>query len=372
MTALLPSWRRWFAPVALAALTAPALGMLVAPVQTRSSAENRMLAPSPPPPRSLAGWLTYPKAVNAYLRDHFAFRRILISADNQLHWCLGGQIDGGEVLRGKADRLFLRENLLIVSGAVVRPAAVEAYGALLCKMQAQLAPRSVTLVFSMAPSPAVIYPEDLPDWVPHGAPSEADLVLSKARACGVKAVDLRPALIAAKAGGSIYYHHDTHWTAKGALIAYNRLVLALGRPDWVTPPESLSWRDTVENIADLEHMSGATDLPQEPMQAPDLTAQRQSLTERLIDGLDNGPGRSNAISSTGHPGPTVLIIGDSYSQDFMPPYFAPHVGQIDWIYHRACGFDWTVFDRVKPDYVIVMPADRSAACKPGVQPLHGP
>jgi hypothetical protein len=96
------------------------------------------------------------------------------------------------------------------------------------------------------------------------------------------------------------------------------------------------------------------------------------LSETLIDGLDNGPGRSNAVSSTGHPGPTVLIIGDSYSQDFMPPYFAAHVGHIAWIYHRACGFDWTVFDRVKPDYVIVMPADRSAACKPGGRPLHMP
>jgi alginate O-acetyltransferase complex protein AlgJ len=113
---------------------------------------------------------------------------------------------------------------LVVTGDIVRPKAVEVYGALLCRLHDQLAARSVPMVFAMAPSPAVIYPEDLPNWVPRGAPSEADLLLARTRACGVTAVDLRPALIAAKPGGSIYYHHDTHWTPKGALIAYNTLV----------------------------------------------------------------------------------------------------------------------------------------------------
>jgi len=346
--------------------------MVFARVQTRSAAENRMLAPAPGRPTSLAAWPTLPRAVNAYLSDHFAFRRLLISTDNQLHWRLGGQIDGGEVLRGKGDRLFLRENLLIVTGADVRPRAVNTYSGLICTLHDQLAARSVAMVFSMAPSPAVIYPEDLPNWVPHGAPSDADLLLAQIAACGVKAVDLRPALMAAKPGGSIYYHHDTHWTEKGALIAYNTLVQALGRPDWITPANSLHWREVTESFGDLAHMSGATDLPTEAIKAPDLTAQRQSLRESIIDGLDETMAHSNAIASTGHPGPTVLIIGDSYTQDFLPPYFAAHVGKIAWIHHPWCRFDWTVFDRIKPDYVIFMPADRSASCAPGARPLHMP
>jgi len=372
MSALLPAWRRWLAPIVLAVLLVPSVGMLFARVQTRSTVENRMLAPAPARPTSLAAWLALPRAVNAYLSAHFAFRRVLLSADNQLHWRLGGQIDGGEVVRGRGNRLFLKDNLLIATGDDVRPKAIEAYSALICKLNAALKARAVPMVFSMAPSAAVIYPEDLPSWVPHGAPSEADLLFARTQACGVKTVDLRPALIAAKPGGSIYYHHDTHWTQKGALIAYNALVQALGRPDWITPPETLSWRRVPENLADLQHMSGATGLPVETMQAPDLTLQRRSLHESIIDGLDDGMAHSNAIARTDHPGPTVLIIGDSYAQDFMPPYFAAHVGKIAWLHHQWCQFDWTVFDRVKPDYVIFMPADRSASCKPGARPLHMP
>jgi hypothetical protein len=372
MTALIPAWRRWLAPAVLAVLLVPSVGMLFARVQSRSAAENRMLAPAPAPPTSLAAWRAFPRAASAYLSDHFAFRRLLIAADNQLHWRLGGQIDGGEVLRGKADRLFLRQNLLIVTGADMRPKAVDTYSALICKLHDQLAARSVPMVFSMAPSSAVIYPEDLPNWVPHGAPSEADLLFAQARACGVKTVDLRPVMMAAKPGGSIYYHHDTHWTQKGALIAYNALVQGLGRPDWKIPPQSLTWRTVPEVTGDLRRMAGATDLPTKTMQAPDLTAQRQSLSESVIDGLKTVMADSNSIASTGHPGPTVLIIGDSYSQDFLPPYFAAHVGKIAWLHHQWCGFDWAVFDRVKPDYVILMPADRFASCAPHARSLDMP
>jgi hypothetical protein len=59
-----------------------------------------------------------------------------------------------------------------------------------------------------------------------------------------------------------------------------------------------------------------------------------------------------------------------YTQDFMPPYFAAHVGRIAWIHHRWRRFDWTVFDRVEPDYVVFMPADRFASCAKGARPLH--
>jgi hypothetical protein len=372
MTALLPAWRRWLAPLVLTVLLVPSVGMLFTRVQSRSAAENRMLAPAPRPPTSLSAWRAFPGAANAYLADHFAFRRFLISTDNTLHWRLGGQIDGGQVLRGKADRLFLRQNLLIVTGANVRPDAVNTYSALICALHDQLAARSVPMVFSMAPSPAVIYPEDLPNWVPHGPIAEADLLFAQTRACGVKTVDLRPVMRAAKPGGSIYYHHDTHWTERGALIAYNALVQGLGRPDWIKPPDSLHWREAPETMADLQRMSGASDLPTKSMLAPDLTAQRQSLSESIIDGLDESLAHSNAIATTGHPGPTVLIIGDSYTQDFMPPYFASHVGKIAWLHHQWCGFDWNVFDRVKPDYVIFMPADRFASCARGVRPFHMP
>jgi hypothetical protein len=346
----------------------PSVGMVLSGVQSRSITENRMLAPPPGWPHSPAQWRAMPRAVDAYLADHFAFRRLLTTAADRLHWQLGGQITGGTVVRGREGRLFLRDNLLDVTGGVVNLKAVADYSGFVSDMNARLAARSIPMVFSMAPSPAAIYAEALPDWVPRGEPSAYDLILARTRTCGVKTVDLRPPLLAAKPSGSIYYHRDTHWTPKGAWIAYNALTTALGRPDWRIPHDRLAWLRTPEQSQDLARLAGVTDLGDEMMDAPALAKRTESLNAKPIDGIeDHGP-RAGFIDETGRPGPTVLFIGDSYSADFMPPYFANSVGRFAWIHQQWCGFDWRVFDAVKPDLVIVMPVDRWASCNKGNRP----
>lgn len=372
MTPLLSPIRRWLAPILVVALMIPSVGMLFTAKAQRSAVENRMLAPPPVVPATLATWRALPRQVDAYLADHFAFRQALTSAANQLHWRLGGQLDGGEVVRGKDGRLFLRDNLLNVTGGVVRADVADDYGRFICDMNRRLSARAIPMVFAMAPSPAVIYPESLPDWAPRGPTSAYDLIVARTRACGVTTVDLRPPLLAAKPSGSIYYHRDTHWTPKGALIAYNLLVAALKRPDWALAPNRLTWRRTPEMTADLARMSGVGRARVEMMDSPDLDAQTAMLNLKLMNGVVDRSARAGFIDETGHAGPTVLFIGDSYSADFMPPYFAAHVGRFAWIHQQWCGFDWKVFDVVKPDYVIVMPVDRAASCKKGGRPLNMP
>jgi hypothetical protein len=372
MRGLLSPVQRWLAPLVVVALMVPSAGMLFTTVQSKSTAENRMLAAPPVWPQSLAGWRAWPRGVDAYLGDHFAFRQDLTAAANQLHWRLGGQLDGGEVVRGKDGRLFLRDNLLDVTGGVLNTKVADDYGRFVCDMHTRLAARAIPMVFALAPSPAVIYPEALPDWVPRGRPSAYDLILSRTRACGVSSVDLRPPLLAAKPSGSIYYHRDTHWTPKGALIAYNVLVAALKRPDWRLAFDRLAWRRAPEQTQDLARMSGAAHLQPAMMDTPDLASRNDRLTLKLMTGVNDYGARSGFIDETGHAGPTVLFIGDSYSADFMAPYFAESVGRFAWIHQQWCGFDWRVFDAVKPDYVILMPVDRAASCAKGRRPRNLP
>ena len=374
MAALLSPVQRWLAPLVVAALLVPSLGMLAVKAQSRSAAENRMLAAPPTWPRSLAEWRALPHRVDAYLGDHFAFRAFLTSASNQLTWRLGSRLAGGAVLRGKDDRLFLRERLLDITGGVLNTKDAEDYGRFVCEVNTRLAARAVPIpmVFALAPSPAAIYPEALPDWVLRGRSSAYDLILARTRACGVTTVDLRPPMLAAKASGSIYYHHDSHWTPKGALIAYNQLADALKRPDWRISRDQLAWRRAPEPDMDLARMSGAQDLPAEMMDTPDLRSRAAMLTQTPIEGIDNQGQAPGFIDATGHPGPTVLTLGDSYAANFLPPDFAVAAGGFAWIHQDWCGFDWRVFDVVKPDYVIVMPVDRAATCKRGQRPHNLP
>jgi hypothetical protein len=62
------------------------------------------------------------------------------------------------------------------------------------------------------------------------------------------------------------------------------------------------------------------------------------------------------------PGPTVLIIGDSYTADFFPSLIAERVGRMVWIHMDGCGFDWRVVEAEAPDYVLLLPAERNAMC----------
>src|SRR5277367_2477629 len=62
--------------------------------------------------------------------------------------------------------------------------------------------------------------------------------LANLAAKGVPAVDLRPPVKAARAGGSVFYMHDTHWTFRGALAAFNAIVEADSHADWRIDPSS--------------------------------------------------------------------------------------------------------------------------------------
>ena len=68
-----------------------------------------------------------------------------------------------------------------------------------------------------------------------------------------------------------------------------------------------------------------------------------------------------------HPGPTVLVIGDSFSGMFGTPALL-HAGQFVWVYHKFCGFEWKWVDEFHPDYVWYIPTERLIPCWPGVRP----
>ena len=77
-------------------------------------------------------------------------------------------------------------------------------------------------------------------------------------------------------------------------------------------------------------------------------------------------------ASDGRPGPTILIIGDSFTEGFFRPMLLPHVGRIVWLHHRWCGFDWETVDQFHPDEVWWMPTERYLLCNPGVTPANFP
>ena len=73
------------------------------------------------------------------------------------------------------------------------------------------------------------------------------------------------------------------------------------------------------------------------------------------------------MKSSGKPGPTVMIIGDSFTTIEFALMLLQHVGRVVWIDHQHCRFDRKVIDRFHPDEVWWMPNERFLICDPGAE-----
>jgi len=368
--ALMTRARRPLALALLLALALPAPLIALWPRQSVSPLENRVLAAAPAWPRTAAQWRRLPRALDAYLADHFAFRQPLILANMRLQKKLGGRAGVAEAVQGRGGRLFLSDGLLESTGRILDAAQADDYAAFACALEARLAARGVRTLVTLVPSPGEIYPQDAPAWAgPARRPTDYDRVLAGLRACGAPALDLRPALGAARPAGQLYRLTDSHWTPRGSLAGYDAIVAALGHPDWTLPAGRAAWGQVVRTDGDLLRLAGEPPRP-EAVQVHGWTHLPPGAARAPIAGVAWKLGAPFVVT-TGRAGPTVLIVGDSFTVDDMPPLFARFAGKVAWIHQDECAFDWRATQAVKPDIVLLAASERQARCR-GRRPLGMP
>ena len=349
---MLHRYRRFFAVAAFLLLAAPLVAGLVYPDGAASILmEGRTPAPAPRAPVDSADWFRLPKQIDAYLQDHIGLRQALLHAHRELSKPLFGSY---KVLMGRGGRMFYLGNEMVVqsAGLVMRDQAVAQTTDLLVRMNAELRARGIRFLVASPPSASSVYTDDLPLWAQNaGRPTEYDLLMSNLAAKGVPAVDLRPVLKIARPGGSLFYMHDTHWSFRGALVAYNAIVEADSHPDWRLDPNS-ALAPAVRKGGDMAKILGLADK---------ISEHTENLTfpgGRKVPLPDN-----DFIETFDKPGPKILILGDSLTLDFFPPLLLQHVGSAIWVHHEYCGFDWRVIDELRPDEVWWMPGERIFLCQ---------
>ena len=78
------------------------------------------------------------------------------------------------------------------------------------------------------------------------------------------------------------------------------------------------------------------------------------------------------VETFGKTGPTIMVLGDSFTGGHFTPLLAGHASRVIWLDHEHCGFDWSAIDRFHPDEVWWMPNERFLICGAGVTPLNFP
>ncbi len=356
--------RRYFAVLALLLIATPLVVGLVAPDSPATVLkEGRRLAPAPRIPATGADWLALPAEFDAYLKDHFGLREAMIRAHKDLTRPMLG-MGSDSVLVGRDGRMFYlgEEAVRQSAGLVVRDERVADTVDLIAAMRDDLARRKSRFLVAVPPNAATVYQDDLPDWAQkRGRRTEYDLFLDGLAAKGVKTVDLRPVMAEARSGGAVYFRHDSHWTARGALMAYNAVVEADGRPDWPLDPATALTAPEPRKGGDLARLLGVQDNVTEEAEELALPEGRKTL-------LTSDP-YGDYVETSGRPGPTIMIIGDSFTAAHLEPMVLQHAGRVVWLAAQHCGFDWSAIDRFLPDEVWWMPNERFLVCDPGARPL---
>jgi alginate O-acetyltransferase complex protein AlgJ len=362
---MLARHRRYFAVLAFGLLATPLVVGLVSPDSPELILkEGRLLAPAPEAPMSFEALRAFPGQADAFLKDHFGLRETMIHTHRDLsHPVLYGN---EQVLIGRDGRMFYlgRDMVRQSAGLVLRDERVAEAADMLAEMRDALARRGIGFLVAVPPNSSTIYQDDLPLWAQRqGRTTEYDVLLADLKARGVRAVDLRPVMEKAKSDGKAYLMHDTHWTARSAVLAFNAIAEADGHPGWSLDPDSSIAPPAERRGGDVARIIGAEDQVSEVVQELALPARGTSRD------LSPGPMADWELTS-GRPGPTIMVIGDSFTASYFPPMLAEHAGRAIWLNHRECGFDWSWIDKLKPDEVWWTPTERFLVCDRGVRPQN--
>jgi len=357
----------WIVLAGLLLLTPMALEIVAPTSETMLSDELRATAPPPDMPRTLDAWLALPPALDAWLRDHFGLRFAMIRAHAVIAhlWLRSGN---ELVLVGRGGSLFYRgDNAALQSaGLLVREPRIAETVAVLANMRTALATRGIKFLVAVPPNTATIYADRLPRWArDQGRPTEYDLMLQALAARGIQAVDLRPALRAARAEGEVYLWHNTHWNSRGALAAFNAIVAAEVRPSWQLDPAAVLSPPVTIVGGDLARMLGIEH---------DVTESVRILISPRgrIENFSPEPFPTFQATSDRTNGETIMVIGDSFTGGLFPGMVLAHARRFAWTHHQFCAFDWKWIGQFHPDEVWWMPTERLIVCAPGLHPKDMP
>lgn len=322
----------------LAFLWLPLADTLLALDPVPSLNENRPLVERPRAPASAAELARIPARFEDYFDDHFGFRSALLRAHAWISVRGFGLSSSSLVAIGKEGWLYMATEEL-ESHKADRPFRTEDLLAWQDTLEARrdwLALRDCRYLVVIAPDKSTIYPEFVPDQARRiGQRSRLDQLVAHMRAhSDVALLDLRPALLAAKAEEPVYFRTDTHWNGSGAFVAYREILAALGRwfPQLAPLPRSAFTTQRIETGAMiLGEMIGAEELFPETriyLKANFPRRARPAAAE-LPPGLAQLPfgGRLHATEVADPALPRVLMFCDSFST-FFSGFLAENCGRL--------------------------------------------
>ena len=207
----------------------PSLGMLVTKQET--SSENRQLSEFPSPKteegKINVEWLSQ---AGDYFQEHFAFRNKLVTGNALLHGRLLETSTADGVIQGKNDWLYYKDSLDDYLGQdLLSDRSLFNIAHMLSMTQQALEEKGVNFLFTIAPNKNSLYGDNMPyyDKLKVSDQTNRENLESWLKTEKVAYADLYQALM--EEDEVLYHARDSHWNNKGAALAADVLMDALGK-----------------------------------------------------------------------------------------------------------------------------------------------
>lgn len=326
-------------------------------------------------PHSAAEWVKLPSVVDTWLQARFGFRETLLGVSARMRYALRSPTTE-RVVFGRDGWLFLSDDAVFQQsmGLRMRVPLVTQLADTALALERELKKRGATLVVAVPPNSQSVNREDVPDWARAGdVRTEYDVFIEALRVRGIPFADLRALLRGEKARGEVYLKTDTHWNNHGALLSYNAVMRAAGRSGWQVLPARVEKGFEPAPGGDLARMLGVDKYVEDLQMRLDLgDYELAPYSERVLDDREIMPSYVLTRDDPAASGPTVMVIGDSFTRAHFRDLAMLHAARLVWTHHNQCAFDWGLVETYKPDLVILAPTERYALCAPGRSPKNMP
>ena len=349
-------WDRILIALFLLVIAIPGTGLLLGIEDHGVAGENRVLAPAPTIRGDRASLWTLPDAFTRYVEDRFPLRSWLVRTQAELRFRVLGVSPSPDVVAGRDGWYFYTGDGAIEDYTSAEPMTagdLEVWRQTLQDIQDWLAARGIAYVFVIAPDKHAIYPEMMPPSIRQlRRESHTDeLVRYLRERSTVNVLDLRPALLEAKHGERIYQRTDTHWNDRGAHVAYQQIVAALGPAIPTAALPRAAFNDVARRVPGLdlgammglEHLIVEEDLaltPRQPRRARVVEPERPNphgIEARLATEIDD-PRL-----------PRAVIFRDSFASSLIP-FLSEHFSRA--LYLWEYDLDPEVIAQERPTVVI--------------------
>jgi len=315
-----------------------------------SEQEKRVVAAAPKftLPRFFSD--AYQKEYEQYFNDHFGLRNKLVTANGALHYYALATSPNDKVLIGNDHWLFYSAEQTIErykSGNVLSAQELASIAQLLQDEQRLLIERGIQFIILVAPDKETIYPEQMPRRIkPSANPSTLDSFLNAMKDTNVTVIDPRSALQAQARLQKLYTETDTHWTDRGAQIAFDLVRASLSQD--IT--DTIEYRETEFDKGDLANLISLGGRLHESIPEAVSMQDAYNLDVTTRNGVDI---RTTTTSDADER--TILVFRDSFGEKLIP-FFASSFNHAT--FEREY-FDGTVIDELQPDVVVLQIVERN-------------